>query len=124
MVGFLFVELVVNYAQDKVRDIKVQFNNKKLVKGLPDTFLTLFTYISTLKYDTCPDYDMLLNLFQKTFQELGGFVALRDIDPGLGDDNSHYDWENDKEFAIIKKLESGEHITVCNFLLFYLTFAC
>eukprot|EP01127_Copromyxa_protea_P003680 TRINITY_DN1347_c0_g1_i2.p1 TRINITY_DN1347_c0_g1~~TRINITY_DN1347_c0_g1_i2.p1 ORF type:complete len:396 (-),score=80.11 TRINITY_DN1347_c0_g1_i2:367-1554(-) len=83
---------------EKVRDIKEQYNNKKLVKGLPNTFALFFNYIGTLKYETRPDYEMLLDLFKSKFTEIGG------------DENTLYDWETPKSFEIAKKLEAGQEL--------------
>jgi len=51
--------------------------------------------LNTLKYETCPDYDMMLELFRKTYTDLGGT------------EDTNYDWESKKDFDNAKKLEQG-----------------
>jgi len=81
---------------DKVRDVKVQYYNEKLVRGLPLEFLKIVTYLKTLKYETEPDYDFLDGLMLGLFQKSGGKP------------DSPYDWETPDESRIGIELE-GEN---------------
>jgi tau tubulin kinase len=78
---------------DKVRDMKLQYNNEKLVRGLPDPFLQWLNHIRQLRYEDKPDYDLLHNLLKNLFVGNGGSVA------------TPYDWEADdtdaKKFSCI-----------------------
>jgi tau tubulin kinase len=57
---------------DKVRDMKQQYNNEKLVRGLPEEFMKFMNHIKSLKYDSRPDYELLHGLLKSLFERNGG----------------------------------------------------
>jgi len=54
---------------DKVRDMKMQFNQDKLVRGLPEEFLKFMNHLHTLNYESIPDYELLHQLFKNLFEK-------------------------------------------------------
>jgi len=66
---------------DNVRDMKIQYNNEKLVKNCPEEFLKFMNHIKELRYEDRPDYDYLMNLLSKLFDDDGG------------DESFKFDWE-------------------------------
>jgi len=79
---------------DKVRDMKLQYNNEKLVRGLPDQFLQWLNHIRQLRYEDKPDYDLLHNLLKQLLVS------------NSGSPTTPYDWESSddpdvKKFSFI-----------------------
>jgi len=70
---------------DNVRDMKIQYNNEKLVRNLPDEFLKFMNHIKELRYEDRPDYEYLHGLMQGLFNKHGG-----DTQTFL------FDWEKDE----------------------------
>eukprot|EP01120_Amphizonella_sp_Union-15-10_P016808 TRINITY_DN9092_c0_g1_i1.p1 TRINITY_DN9092_c0_g1~~TRINITY_DN9092_c0_g1_i1.p1 ORF type:complete len:416 (+),score=60.69 TRINITY_DN9092_c0_g1_i1:31-1248(+) len=66
---------------DNVRDLKVLYNNEKLVRNMPEEFLKFMSHIKELRYEDRPNYDMLQNLMRNLFEANGG------------DKNTLFDWE-------------------------------
>lgn len=67
--------------------MKLQYNNEKLVRGLPDPFLQWLNHIRQLRYEDRPDYALLHKLLKDLFVANGGTAA------------TPYDWEADDEVA-------------------------
>jgi len=78
---------------DRIRDIKVQYHNEKLVRGLPLEFLKIVTYLKTLKYESTPDYDFLDGLMLGLFQKNNGKA------------DTPFDWETEEEAKLGIDLE-------------------
>jgi len=57
---------------DKVRDVKTLYNNEKLVKDLPEEFMKFMNHITSLKYDSRPDYELLHGILKSLFERKGG----------------------------------------------------
>jgi len=70
---------------DRVRDMKLQYNNEKLVRGLPEEFQNWLEHIKSLRYESRPDYSYLHNLLLKLFGRHGGTGK------------TPYDWESDAD---------------------------
>lgn len=78
---------------DRIRDIKLQYNNEKLVRGLPLEFLKFVTYVKTLRYESTPDYDFLDGLMLSLLQK------------NNGTDATPFDWETEEEARANIELE-------------------
>jgi serine/threonine protein kinase len=78
---------------DRIRDIKLQYNNEKLVRGLPLEFLKFVTYVKTLRYESLPDYDFLDGLMLSLLHKNNGNEA------------TPYDWETEEEARANIELE-------------------
>uniref|UniRef100_A0A6B2L871 non-specific serine/threonine protein kinase n=1 Tax=Arcella intermedia TaxID=1963864 RepID=A0A6B2L871_9EUKA len=72
---------------DKVRDMKMQYNNEKLVRGLPEEFMKFMNHLKTLKYETRPDYDLLHGLLKTLFERNGG------------SNTTPFDWESAEQVS-------------------------
>jgi len=72
---------------DKVRDMKMQYNNEKLVRGLPEEFMKFMNHIKGLKYESRPDYDLLHSLLKSLFERNGGTKT------------TPFDWESEEHVA-------------------------
>eukprot|EP01125_Pyxidicula_operculata_P004186 TRINITY_DN1614_c0_g1_i2.p1 TRINITY_DN1614_c0_g1~~TRINITY_DN1614_c0_g1_i2.p1 ORF type:complete len:331 (+),score=35.13 TRINITY_DN1614_c0_g1_i2:117-1109(+) len=57
---------------DKVKDMKMQYNNEKLLRGLPDEFMKFMNHIKTLRYESRPDYEYLHSILLSLFVRTGG----------------------------------------------------
>jgi hypothetical protein len=80
---------------DRIRDIKLQYNNEKLVRGLPLEFLKFVTYVKTLRYESTPDYDFLDGLMLSLLQK------------NNGSDSTPFDWETEEEARANIELEKN-----------------
>jgi len=89
---------------DKIRDVKVQYYNEKLVHGMPPDFVLIVQYIKSLKYESCPDYDFLDSILCKIFYDYGGNA------------NTSFDWETPEEarLGIEIEAESGYNLEYLN----------
>ena len=56
-----------------MKHCKIEYNSHKLVQDLPAFFKTFFDYLTTLKYETCPDYDSILEFHKAAIESAGGF---------------------------------------------------
>jgi len=70
---------------DKVRDMKIQYNNEKLVRGLPEEFMKFMNHIKGLKFESRPDYDLLHGLLKSLFERNGGTKT------------TPFDWETEEQ---------------------------
>eukprot|EP01128_Nolandella_sp_AFSM9_P000619 TRINITY_DN10770_c0_g1_i1.p1 TRINITY_DN10770_c0_g1~~TRINITY_DN10770_c0_g1_i1.p1 ORF type:complete len:386 (-),score=67.45 TRINITY_DN10770_c0_g1_i1:108-1265(-) len=57
---------------DKVRDLKVQYNNERLVRGLPEAFHKWLNHVKSLKFESRPNYKMLHNVLKELYETSGG----------------------------------------------------
>ena len=67
--------------KDKVGEMKVKCNNDDLVAGLPEEFLLFMRHLTSLQYQSRPDYAYLINMFENLYTKLGGA------------DKTPFDWE-------------------------------
>lgn len=72
---------IQNLVLDNVRDMKILYNNEKLVRNLPEEFLKFMNHIKELRYEDRPDYEFLHGLMQTLYES------------NLGDDDTLFDWE-------------------------------
>jgi len=68
-----------------VRDMKLQYNNEKLVRGLPDAFAQWLAHIRALRYEEAPDYALLHKVLHTLYEQQGGTPT------------TPYDWETQDE---------------------------
>jgi len=59
---------------DKVQEMKIQYNNEKLVRGVPEEFMKFMNHLKTLKYETRPDYEFLHSLLKSLLERNGGLT--------------------------------------------------
>lgn len=57
--------------QDKIGEVKIQWNTSELVKGLPPEFLQFMNHLQSLKYSDAPDYNFLKNLLKTSLSACG-----------------------------------------------------
>src|SRR5690606_11783291 len=58
-----------NY-MEKIGDVKMCTSLNKLCEVLPSFFLKYISYYINLKFDETPEYEYLLNLFEKSCEQL------------------------------------------------------
>lgn len=96
--------------QDKIRDMKLQYENEMLVQNLPIEFLYMMTYLKTLQYSSCPDYHYLDQLLSSLLIKSGGMNILS---KGLvayfqiGTPETPFDWETEESAADAIKLDTS-----------------
>jgi len=56
---------------ETIGDVKLCTNLSHLCDGLPDCFMEYIIYCRKLKYEEDPDYDYLIDLFDKYYKENG-----------------------------------------------------
>ena len=57
---------------DKVETIRKIDSNEDLCRDMPKEINTYINYINNLKYDECPDYEYLRQLFLSVLKKIGG----------------------------------------------------
>ncbi len=72
--------------KDQVGEMKIRCNTPELVADLPKEFLLLWEHLQTLRYEDCPDYDMLTAAFTACLVSAGGSpdTVVFDWDAGGG----------------------------------------
>jgi tau tubulin kinase len=58
--------------KEEIGEIKIQHNNRELVKDLPPEFGAFMSHLKGLDYSDCPDYAYLYTLLSDLYFKMGG----------------------------------------------------